>query len=554
MRPVDPRLLREAPAARRFLVVATGLAVILAVATIVQAAALGRLVAAVLLGHAGLRAVTPELVALAVATCVRAALAWALESGGRLAAIRSASQLRAKLLSHLLVARPGGVHDTPAGEIAASAVPGLDALEPYFARFLPQLVLSAVVPVLILGWVAWHDAESAVVMAVTLPLIPVFGALVGKVTATRALRRFSILSVLAAHFLDVVRGLPTLRAFNRGQAATIAQVSDDYRRETMATLRIGFLSALVLELAATLSTAVIAVEIGIRLVDGHIALAPALAVLVLAPEYYAPLRNAAAQFHAAADGLAAAGRIFELLDLTPSIAVSERPQPLPDVRRSAIRFDDVSLTYPERPAPVLEGFNAVLRPGERVALSGPSGAGKSSLLALLLRFHDPSSGRILVGDVELATTDPEEWRRRLGWLPQRPRLRPGRLRDALAPGSATDAELWTALERVSAVDVVAGLPGGLDAVLGERTPLSAGEARRLALARALAGGGEIFLLDEPTTHLDPVSALRVVEAIAALPGDALVVCATHDERLLAAADRVVALGGRVRGMELGAVA
>ncbi len=548
MRPLDPRLLREAPIARRFLFGAALAGLLDAVAAVAQAVALGLLVSHVFLGHRSLAAVRAELAVLLAAAVVRGLVAWALEAGGRLTALRVAAELRDKLLRHLLAARPGGIADEPAGELAAAAVTGLDTLDPYFARFLPQLVLSAVVPAAIFAWVVWHDLTSAIVMALTLPLIPIFGILVGKATEARTLRRFRTLTLLSGYFLDVVRGLTTLRAFGRGgrQAQTIAAVSDAYRRETMGTLRIGFLSALVLELAATLSTAVIAVEIGLRLDSGGIGLAPALAILVLAPEYYGPLRAAAAQFHASADGLAAAGRVFALLDLAPDVRVPAEPVAAPDLARVPLRLERLALRYPGRGEPALDDLSAVIEPGERVALAGPSGAGKTSLLALLLRLRDPSSGRILAGDLDAALIDPESWRAQLAWLPQRPRLAAGRLRDALDPGQELDdRQLWRALEQASALPIVAALPQGLETGLGEQTPLSAGEIRRLALARALATDRPLLLLDEPTTHLDHESATAVVQSLAALPRDRTVIVATHDARLLPLADRVIELGAEL---------
>jgi ATP-binding cassette, subfamily C, bacterial CydD len=547
VRPVDPRLLREAPAARRFLVAAATLGLVTAVAIVAQAAALARIVDGAFLRHERLGALTTELAVLLSATTVRAALAWALESGGRLTALTVAAQLRAKLLAHLLAARPGGVRETPAGELAAAAVTGLDALDPYFARFLPQLVLSAIVPAVIFGWVVWHDLTSAIVMAMTLPLIPIFGILIGKLTRERTMRRFGTLTLLSAHFLDVVRGLPTLRAFGRSrvQTARIDEVSDSYRRETMGTLRIAFLSALVLELAATLSTAVIAVEIGVRLVDGGIALAPALTVLVLAPEYYGPLRAAAAQFHASADGLAAAQRVFELLDLEPAVRVPARPVPARDLEVAPLSLENVVVRYPGRSVPAVDGLSVTLAAGDRVAVAGPSGAGKTTLLALLLRLLDPTSGRIAAGGVDLARVDPRDWRRRIAWLPQRPVLPPGTLRDTLAAGRTTaDDDLWLALERAAAFPIVSRLADGLETVLDERTPLSAGEIRRLALARTLVEPKPLLLLDEPTAHLDGTSAGTVVDAIAGLPREGIVLVATHDPRVLDVCDRLVELAPR----------
>ncbi len=547
MRPLDPRLLREAPIVRRFLLGAALAGLLDAVAAVAQAVALGLLVSRVFGDHRSLTAVRAELAVLLAAAVVRGLVAWALEAGGRLTALRVAAELRDKLLRHLLAARPGGIADEPAGELAAAAVTGLDTLDPYFARFLPQIVLSAVVPAVIFAWVAWHDLTSAVVMALTLPLIPIFGILIGKATEARTLRRFRTLTLLSGYFLDVVRGLTTLRAFGRGsrQAQTIAAVSDAYRRETMGTLRIGFLSALVLELAATLSTAVIAVEIGLRLDSGGIGLASALAILVLAPEYYGPLRAAAAQFHASADGLAAAGRVFALLDLAPDVRVPAEPVPAPELARVPLRLERLALRYPGRSEPALDGLSALIEPGERVALAGPSGAGKTSLLALLLRLRDPSGGRILAGDLDAALIDPESWRAQLAWLPQRPRLAAGSLRDALDPEQELDdAQLWRALEQASALPIVAALPQGLGTGLGEQTPLSAGEIRRLALARALATERPLLLLDEPTTHLDHESATAVVQALAALPRDRTVIVATHDARVLALSDHVIVLDRR----------
>ncbi|MES1248294.1 MAG: thiol reductant ABC exporter subunit CydD [Actinomycetota bacterium] len=527
MRPVDPRLLREAPAARRFVLLAGVLGVVGAVATVAQAVALGLAVDHAFLQH---RRVGGELAVFAVTTAVRAAVAWLLETGGRRTAVRVAASLRRRLVAHLIDARP---RDVAVGELAAAAVTGLDALGPYFGKFLPQLVLSCAVPAIVFAWVVWHDLTSALVMALTLPLIPVFGILVGKVTEQRTLRRFRTLGVLSSYFVDVVRGLPTLRAFNR--TPSVADVSEAYRRETMSTLRIGFLSALVLELAATISTAVIAVEIGLRLVDGGIALAPALAVLVLAPEFYGPLRAAAAQFHASADGLAAAGRVFELLDLPPAVRAPERPLPVPDLRRATIRFEALGLHYAGRDEPALSGLDAAIGPGERVAIGGPSGAGKTTLLEIVLRLLDQTSGRITVDGVDLRELDPTAWHRGLAWLPQRPQLPAGTVRAALGGPAIADERLERALAQAGA-----GF-ARLDDVLGERTPLSFGEIRRLAFARTLARDAALLVLDEPTTHLDAGAAQIVIDAIGALPETTTVLVATHDPRLLAACDRVVAL-------------
>jgi ATP-binding cassette, subfamily C, bacterial CydD len=495
VRPFDPRLTREVPAARRYLAACGFLAIVSAVAIVVQAVAIGRGVTAGFLEH---RVDSASLVALAVASLVRGLAGWAFESGGVYAAGRTLSTLRLRLLRAVVRGRPGGLGALRPGDVVGAALDGADALEPYFARFLPQLALGVVVPPVLLAWVFWHDLTSGFVLLLTVPLIPIFGILIGRATERATMGRVRALATLSTHFLDVVHGLPTLRAYrrSRAQVETIARYTDDYRRATMATLRIAFLSAFALELAASLGTAVVAVELGIRLVDGGIGLAPALTILVLAPELYAPLRNASAQFHASADGLAATTRIFELIDLEPPAPVSVVPVPLD----GTLRLDDVAVAYPGR-GPVLAGVDLVLERGEKVAILGPSGAGKSTMLNLVLRFLEPTTGRVQFAGVDLAETDPDEWRSRLAWVPQRPVL-------------------------------VAG-------------HLSAGERRRAAIERALGRDAPIMLLDEPTAHLDAASAKAVIDTLGELQQTMLVV--THDARLAGVVDRVLELrGGRVR--------
>ncbi len=538
MRPLDPRLVREVPAVRRYLGACGALALLSAAAIVAQAALLGRIVSGAFLGHEGLGTLMRPLVALAAVSVARGLVGWGFESGGALTAATTLATLRGRVLAQLVRARPGGLGALQAGEVAGAVLDGADALEPYFARFLPQLALATVIPPVLLVWIVLHDITSAILLACTLPLIPIFGILIGKATEHATMRRWRALSLLSTHFVDVVRGLPTLRAYRRGgaQADSIATYTDDYRRATMATLRIAFLSAFALELAASLGTALVAVELGIRLVHGTVPLSTAFAILVLAPELYAPLRTASAQFHASADGLAAAGRLFELIDLeAPAPATGASPEP------GVLRLEQVGISYPER-GRVLDGVELELQPGERVAIVGPSGAGKSTLLALLLRFLDPDAGRATVAGVDLATVSPSAWRRRLAWVPQRPLLEPGSVADAirLGAGSASDSE-------VAAVLTAAGLTVRLDA---DVRALSAGEQRRVAFARALLRRAPLLLLDEPTAHLDASSAERIVDVLAGLSRAQTVLVATHDPRVLRAVDRVLELrAGQLSAVE-----
>ena len=283
-------------------------------------------------------------------------------------------------------------------------------------------MLACLVPIAVLAWAAWIDVESALIMLVTLPLVPLFMWLIGRYTEERTRERWHALRLLSTHFLDVVRGLPTLRAFNRSraQAQSIVEVSEEYRRATMGTLRIGFLSGSVLELAATLSVALVAVTVGVRLDSGGLGLQAGLTVLILAPELYLPLRQLGAQFHASADGLAVADRMLSLLEAPPAVGTGRLVPPHP--ARAPIRFERVSFAYPSRPELVLDELDLELLPGETVALVGASGTGKSTVASLLLRFAEPIAGRVTVGGVDLAECRTDVWRGLLAWVPQRPTI------------------------------------------------------------------------------------------------------------------------------------
>ena len=316
-----------------------------------------------------------------------------MEVAGRRAAASVLSELRLDLAGRRLRTQPLATDGVQSGEVVAASVQGIEALEAYFGRYLPQAVLATVVPVVVLGFVATVDLTSALIMLLTLPLVPVFMWLIGRYTEQRTREQWSALRRLSTHFLDVVRGLPTLRAFGRArvQQATIAEVGEAHRRATMATLRVAFLSGSVLELAATLGVALVAVTVGVRLAGGDMALGPGLTVLVLAPELYLPIRRLGAEFHASAAGLAVAERMLALLE-APAASVDRAGAAPPSPAVAAVRFEGVGYRYPARPAPVLDRLDLDLRPGETVALVGESGAGKSTVAALLLGAARPRRG------------------------------------------------------------------------------------------------------------------------------------------------------------------
>ena len=543
MRVLDPRLYQRARAVRTLLVVDSVLAVVVALLVLAQAFLLAR-VAARAFGGSSLDDVAPALVLLGLVVIARAAGAWGFEVAGRRAAAEVVSQLRLDVVDARLRRRPAALDGTQTSEVTTAAVTGVDALEATFARYLPQIVLAAVVPIAVLAIVVSIDPLAAGVMVLTLPLVPVFMWLVGRQTARKARERWQALALLSNHFLDVVRGLPTLRAFNRGavQAERIASVSDEYRRTTMGTLRLAFLSGAILELAATLGIALVAVVVGVRLAEGNIGFEAALTVLVLTPELYLPIRNLAAQWHASADGAAVAER---LLDLSEAPAVAVESVRLPSAALAPIAFERVSYRYPTRELDVLRDVELVIEPGESVAIVGPSGAGKSTLLSLLMRFAEPSSGRILVGGDDLAGIDPKAWRRLTAYVPQQPTLFRGTVADNIRLGApaAADEEVRAAATLARAHEFVYALPDGYETVVGEGgRALSAGERRRVALARAFLRDAPLVLLDEPTADLDPESASIVADAVDVLREGRTLVLVAHRPELAERADRIVRIG------------
>ena len=543
MGPLDPRLVRRAQAVRTMLWVDAALGVVAALLVLAQAVLLARVAARGFAGASVEDLFTPLVLLVVVAAC-RAGAAWGFEVAGRRAAASALSDLRLDVVERRLRDRPAAYDGTESAEVATLAVGGVDALETAFARYLPQLVLATIVPVAVLVLVASIDLISAGIMLLTLPLVPVFMWLIGRYTERRTEERREALRLLATHFLDVVRGLPTLRAFNRGeaQAERIAQVSDEYRRATMRTLRVAFLSGTVLELAATLGIALVAVTVGVRLVEGGLGLEAGLTVLVLAPELYLPLRNLAAQYHASADGLAVGERLLDLAEEEGRRPGAAMP---PSPRHAPIRFEGVSYAYPTRPRPAVADLDLELEPGEMVALTGPSGAGKSTIAALLLLMAEPTAGRVSVGGVDLAECDPASWRAQVAWVPQRPTLFRGTVADNIRLGDAgaPDAAVREAAAQAGAHRFVRGLPDGYETIVGDGgRPLSAGQVRRIALARAFLRDAPLVILDEPTADLDPASAEVVAAAVERLLAGRTVLLVTHRPELESRADRVVRLG------------
>jgi thiol reductant ABC exporter CydD subunit len=545
MRALDPRLLHYARSTRTFLYVSVALGSLAALLIVVQAWLLADVVAGAFASGKDLAALQTPLIALLCVVVARAAVAWGAELAASSCSATAKSQLRGALLERVARVGVDSSRRERTGELATLATRGVDALDGWFSLYLPQLLLAVIVPLAVIVAIFTGDWISGAIVALTIPLIPLFMALVGASTRERMDLQLRTLQRLAGHFLDVVAGLPTLKVFGRAkaQAASIREVSERYRTTALSTLRVTFLSSLILELVATISVALVAVAIGLRLMSGQLDLRTALFVLVLAPEAYLPLRRLGANYHASAEGMAAAEQVFAVIE--KPLATGGRRIDVPNPAIVDITVEGVRIAYPGRVTPALDHVSLSIEPGEITALAGPSGCGKSSLLSVLLGFLTPERGTVRIGDVDLAELDLDAWRSQIAWVPQRPHLFATSIAENVRIGhrGASKEEILGACSRVGLDEVVAHLPEGVETVLGERgAGLSAGERQRVALARAFLRDAPLLLLDEPTANLDGETEEQVVGAVQDLCRGRTVVLVAHRPALLDMADRVLTLG------------
>ena len=529
---------------------------------VLQALVLSRIVSQVFLEGQSLSGVGMLLAALLVVAVTRAGLIWASEVTANRTAGQVKRDLRERFMAHILALGPAYMRgrrsplgDERTGELVNTAVEGIESLGAYFSQYLPQLALTVLVPVTFLVLVFPLDFLSGLVLLLTAPIIPVFMILIGNLADSLSRQQWQSLSRMSAHFLDVLQGLTTLKLFGRAkeQVQVIAQISDRFRDMTLGVLRVAFLSALVQEMVATLSTAIVAVEIGLRLLYGRLSFEQAFFVLILAPEFYLPLRLLGTRFHASVSGVTAAQRIFEVLGMT----ADHRPQTA-DAHSlassavggllSTVEFRDVHYAY-EQERPALNGVSFTIEPGQRVALVGPSGAGKSTVAQLLLRFIEPQRGEIQVNRVRLADVPAAEWRRQVAWVSQQPYLFNVSVADnlRLARPDATTDEIIRAAQLAHAHEFIQALPQGYDTRIGERgARLSGGQAQRLAIARAFLKDAPLLILDEATSSLDPETEGLIQDATARLTQGRMTLVVAHRLSTVYRADKIVVLdAGRV---------
>jgi ATP-binding cassette subfamily C protein CydCD len=540
---LDPRLLAQLRSTRVYLALTLLCGTGVGIAIVAQASTLAQIVARVFLhGDTLVQVWDAWWILLAIAT-VRALLAWISETSAFQIAARLKTDLRARVFARILARGPMYTRGERTGELTHALTEGIEALEAYFSQYIPQLVLTVLVPLLILAFVFPLDWLSAMVLFVTGPLIPFFMILIGSAADALTRKQYRELSLMSAHFLDVLQGLTTLKILGRSreQIETIARVSEQYRRTTLRVLRVAFLSAFALEMIATLSTAMVAVQVGLRLLYGQLQFEQAFFVLILAPDFYLPLRSLGTRFHAGMSGVAAAARIFAILEgETQDERVTDfspNPSCLPLV------LDNVHYSYDsERSA--LDGISCVIEPGQRVAIVGATGAGKSTFVNLLLRFIEPTHGKILCDGVPLDTIPPREWRAQMAWVPQLPYLFNMSIADniCLARPNAKRDEVIRAAQLASADEFIRALPQGYDTLVGERgARLSTGQAQRIALARAFFVDAPILILDEATAHLDIENETLIQQAIEQLMENRTVVMVTHHLATAARADKILVL-------------
>ncbi|RYV52699.1 thiol reductant ABC exporter subunit CydD [Pengzhenrongella frigida] len=559
MKPLDPRLLRHTRGARRYILITATTGAVTAALVVAQALLIAHAVAPVIDGTAGWAHVATLLPALAAVVALRAGVLVVQESSAHRSATHVIAELREQVLTRTVELGPRWLAAEQGPAVVTLVTRGLDDLEPYFVRYLPQLLLAATVTPATLAVVLGLNLVAALTIAFTLPLIPVFMWLIGVLTQKFAAERLATMQRLGAQLMDLLAGLGTLKALGReqGPGARVGELGRAYTRTTMATLRVAFLSGAVLEFLSSIAVALVAVGIGTGLVYGRIDLVTGLAVLMLAPEVYRPIREVGAQFHASADGIAAAAQSFAVIEhpLPP-----RGTRPAPDLRQTDIVLDAVSVAAPGRATWAPWQLEARLRPGRVLALVGPSGAGKSTAASVVLGLLTPDDGAVRLvpatpaGDspasagVSLSDVDPASWWAQIAWVPQRPVIVPGTVRanvlgDAAA---AVDDRARVAAHDTGFDEVLAQLPHGWDSVLGQGgVGLSLGQRQRLALTRALLGTHPLVVLDEPTAHLDARAEEHVLTAVDRLRAQGrTVLVIAHRQALIARADDVVTVRSR----------
>jgi ATP-binding cassette subfamily C protein CydD len=547
---INKRLLQYVKTMRIYVVIVALLSFFTAITIILQSHYIAQIINGAFLNKQALTQLSTGLIILLGVIVVRAIIIWGNDISTNFVSGTVKSDLRLRLFKHILKLGPMYVRGERSGEIANTTTEAVEALDAYFNLFFPQICATIVIPLTILIIVFITDPLSGVVLLVTWPVMPVFMILIGLQANALTEKRWQQMSLLSAHFLDVLQGMTTLKLFGRNklQQKTIQRVSERYGTTTMEVLRVAFLSSFVMEMGATISNAIIAVEIGLRLVYGNIPFEPAFFILLLTPEFYQPLRNLGTQFHASMNSAAGAQRIFDILE-TPAQMPASNETTTSATLEHTLSLTDIHYSYPstdtnETNPEALKGISLSIQRGQKVALVGKSGAGKSTIASLLLRFIEPDQGIISADGVDIRTFSEQSWRTQVAWQPQRPYLFNTTVAENIRLGNpdASIDEVIAASKLAHLDEVIRALPQGYETSIGERgTRLSGGQLQRLSLARALLKNSPLYLLDEATSTLDGESEAQILQTIDQIAKEHFVLIIAHRLNTISSADCIVVL-------------
>ena len=538
---IDKRLLRLTIPVKQNLILTVIFGLLAAMAVIGEAYLISEVINNIFLQGSSLLLVQNIIFLIIGFSLLKFIFTWAEQSFANKVATYVKNKIRKDISDYIFKLGPNYTKSERTGDIANTLINGVEKLDAYFSQFLPQLFLSALVPIFILFFVFPIDLLSGVVFLLTAPLIPLFMIFIGSVAEKLNKKQWKSLSLMSAYFLDVIQGLTTIKLFGRTDHVLnkVGIISELFRKSTMKVLRIAFLSALVLEMFSTISIAIIAVEIGLRLMNGHLEFQPALFILILAPEFYNPIRQLGTKYHAGMEGIAAAHSIYKILE-TP-IPYPETNKSLIDFNFNKITFQNVHFSYEDNQE-ALSGISFSIKPKTITALVGESGSGKTTTINLLLKFLEPTQGNIFFDDIKLNEINRDDWLKHIGWISQNPYLFHASIKEniLIAKEDATDDELLTALKLAKLDKLIDNLPNGPDTIVGERgTRLSGGEAQRVALARAFLKDAPILILDEPTANLDPTTESEMIESINKLTKNRTVVMIAHRLNTIKKADNIL---------------